>query len=64
MAPIFFTRINQPKVNNIAAFTRAGHKKILSYAWYKDAQVYALIASFFFWNQCYQTKLCLVTVPN
>ena len=26
MAPIFFTHINQPKVNNIAA-TRAGHKK-------------------------------------
>ena len=47
MAPIFFTHINQPKVNNIAA-TRAGHKKILSYAGYKDAQVYALIASCFF----------------
>ena len=26
MAPIFFTHINQPKVNNIAA-TRAGHKR-------------------------------------
>ena len=40
------THLNQPlTINNIAALTRSWHKKILTYEWYNDAQVYCPIAS-------------------
>ena len=42
----FLTHFNQPlTINNIAALTRAWHKKIFTYEWYNDAQVYTPIAS-------------------
>ena len=43
---LLFTHFNQLlKINNIALFTRAWLKKILTYAWYNDAQVNTPIAS-------------------
>ena len=43
------THFNQPlTINNTAALTRAWQKKILTYEWYNDAQVYSPIATCYF----------------
>ena len=43
------THFNQPlTINNTAALTSAWQKKILTYEWYNDAQVYSPIATCYF----------------